>query len=97
MFRGALLAFVFALAGCDYLSEFERELSGAEAKAWQLCAAKFNGKVYSPPPYGEQTDDYILFSWNIDDAESEGGPLYCRTNGDGTKLISFEMSKSASK
>ena len=97
MLKGSLIGFVVSLSGCNFLGDFESELSGAQARAWQLCKAEFEGKVYSPPPYGELTDDYILFAWRIDDAESEGGPLYCKTTGDGAKLISFEMSKSASE
>lgn len=83
------------LAGCSNLSEFEHELMGNEAKAWKLCKMASRGRVYSAPPYGESKDQHILFSWNIDDAEREGGPLFCRTNGDGTKLLEFQMSKAA--
>jgi hypothetical protein len=94
--RAALLIATTALIGCSDLAEFERELMGNDARAWALCKEKFGNRVYSAPPYGEHTDEHILFAWNAVDAEREGGPLFCKTNGDGTKLIEMQMSKKAS-
>lgn len=93
MARVAALLIAMSLAGCSDLSGFEHDLMGSDAAAWKLCKDAFHGKVYSAPPYGEKTESYILFSWKRDVAEHEGGPLFCKTNGDGTKLIEFEMSK----
>ncbi len=92
----ALLA-AMTLVGCSDLIEFEHELLGVEATAWKLCKQDFRGQVFSAPPYGEKDTDHILFSWDSQVAEREGGPLFCRTNGDGTKLIEVQMSKSALK
>jgi hypothetical protein len=97
MKAGAALLAVMALTACSDLGEFEHELLGADAKAWELCKKEFAGRVYSAPPYGEKDANFILFSCNSDVAEREGGPLFCKTNGDGTKLIEVQMSKSALK
>ena len=67
-----------AIAGCSSdLTEFERELTGKQAKAWELCKAELVN-VQSAPPYGENTDNHILFAW-------EGKS--CMTNGEGTEII----------
>ena len=67
-----------ALAGCSSnLTEFERELTGNQAKAWELCKEELEN-VQTAPPYGENTDDHILFAW-------EGKS--CMTNGEGTEII----------
>jgi hypothetical protein len=84
------------LAGCSDLGSFEHKLMGKQAKAWALCKEKFGTRVYSAPAYGEEDDEHILFSWDRDKAEREGGPLFCRTNGGGTKVIEVRMSTNIS-
>ncbi|RDV02487.1 hypothetical protein DXH95_10940 [Sphingorhabdus pulchriflava] len=95
MLRLALSLFIAILGGCSDLGGFEQDLDGAEARAWKLCEERFDGRVYSAPVYGETNDQHILFSWNIDEAEREGGPLFCRTNAEGTNLIEMQMSRTA--
>jgi len=96
MIRAALTLSILILGGCSNLDGFERDLIGDEARAWELCKKEFGGRVYSAPPYAEHDEEHILFSWRVDDAEREGGPLFCKTNGDATKLIEMQMSKAAS-
>ena len=67
-----------SLMGCSSnLTEFERELVDEDARAWELCKAALDN-IEAAPPYGEKTDDHILFAW-------EG--MSCKTNGEGTEII----------
>jgi hypothetical protein len=80
MLRAVLFLALASLPACTS----GHELSGAEADAWALCKKELELADNTRPPHIQKTKDNIIFAW---DADSESGPIICKTNAAGSVLI----------
>ena len=102
--RAILAILLLGLAACTDARSLEDTLTDAEKKAFGLCSAEFDAEfdlaldsLDLPNPKVETTDTAITFSWDKQVIEESGGPVLCRTDAEGSKLLEIRASSAPLK
>lgn len=88
--RSVLVLLLLFVAACkESGEEFERELTGFEAVAWDSCVRSvfFGIPPELAPDLVESDDNSITFSW---DPRVGRGPMWCKTDARGEKVLEAE-------